>query len=151
AGFPDGPVRSEARLVVAQAYAHALGSPDRAIAALEAILDDRSAERSTRALALPELILLYRGKGDTGAALKAVSRDPELLPSLTREVRVEARRGTIAKGCLALLLILALGAIRGGVRAARRLGDVRAIAPLVIRRGTLLFAFYVGAGGAIFV
>lgn len=150
-GFPDGRVRGEALLVVAQAYAHVLGSPERAVAALSAIGGDAFADRGTRALALSELVPLHLAKGDTGAALAAVSREPELLPNLTREVRAAVRRGQIAEACFALLGALALAALWGGVRAARRLGDVRALAPLVLPRQLLLFAFYLGAGGAVFV
>lgn len=149
--FPDGRVRSEALLVVAQAYAHALGKPDQAIGALDRILTDSFAERTTRTLALGEVVTLYRAKGDLAGATLAVNRDPELLPSLTREVRVLVRREWIARGCLGLLGVLALLAVWGGVAGARRLGDVRQIVPLVVRPGALAFAFYVGGGGAIFV
>jgi tetratricopeptide (TPR) repeat protein len=150
-GFPDGPVRGEAMLVVAQAYEHALGAPDEAIAALEAALGDPRSERSTRALALSEVVTLYRTKGDLRGALAAVTREPDLLPSLTREVRGEVRRGRIGIACLVALACLAAFALWGGARAARRLGDVRALGPLVLRPAALAFAFYVGAGGAIFV
>lgn len=149
--FPDGRVRAEALLVAAQAYANALDARAKAIAALDVILVDAHADRSTRAMALAEVVALHRAEGDLRAALAAVSREPELLPSLTREVRAAVRREGIAKGCLALLGGLALMALRGGVRALRRLRDVRAITPLVVRPGALAFAFYVGAGGAIFV
>ncbi|MEZ4300657.1 MAG: hypothetical protein R3B70_37315 [Polyangiaceae bacterium] len=47
--FPEGRVRSEARLVAAQAYAHVLGREGEAIELLSAILSDASAQRSTRA------------------------------------------------------------------------------------------------------
>ncbi len=150
-GFPDGRVRSEALLVASQAYEHAFGEPERALAALEGILTDPAADRGTRALALSEAIGLHRAKGDLRAALGAVRRDPDLLPNLTREVHIEVRRSQIAKGCLGVLAVVALLGVRGGVRAARRLRDVRALVPAVIRPGAIAFAFYIGAGGAVFV
>ena len=131
--FPDGKVRSEALLVVAQAYAHALGRPDEAIGALEAILGDRFAERSTRALAMAEVVALYKAKGDLAGATAAVGRDPGLLPSLTREVRGLVRREQIAFGCAGVLAALAILAVVGAVKGARRLGDVRRIVPLVVK------------------
>ncbi len=149
--FPDGPVRAEALLVVSQAYEHAFSEPARALAALEPILTDPFADRGTRALALSEAVSLYRARGDLPAALAAVSRDPELLPSVTREVRNEVRRVTIGRVCLGILALIATLGLRGAVRAARRTGDVRALPPLVFRPGALAFAFYVGGGGAVFV
>lgn len=150
-GFPDGRVRSEALLVVAQAHAHAFGDPTRALAALESILGDTHADRSTRTLALSEAITQYRAVGNLQGALAAVDRTPDLLPSLTREVRAEVRRVKIARGCLATLGLLAAAALWGAVRAARRLGDVRKLAPLLLRPGALAFAFYLGVAGALFV
>lgn len=150
-GFPEGRVRSEAMLVVSQAYEHGLGEPERALAALEAILADPAADRGTRALALSEAVGLYRAKGDLQAAIGAVSRAPELLPNLTREVRAAVRRARIADACLGVLAVLAVLGAWGGIRSVRRLGDVRALVPAALRPGAIAFAFYVGAGGAVFV
>lgn len=150
-GFPRGRVRGEARLVVSQAYEHALGEPDRALAALTAILDDPAADRGTKALALSEATGIHRAKGDLGAALDLVNKDPELLPSVTREVRTDVQRGRVAKGCaLVLAAILALGVVVA-VRAAKRLGDVRRLVPVGFSARSVAFGFYVGAGGAVFV
>lgn len=150
-GFPDGPVRGEALLVAAQAYTHVLKEPDRGAAALERILADPHAERTTRTLALSEVVALHRARGDLEAARKAVSRDPELLPSLTHEVIVAVRRVWIARGCVGVLGALAALGLWGVVAAARRLGDARKVVPLVVRPGALAFAFYVGGGGAVLV
>lgn len=149
--FPEGRVRSEALLVVAQAYAHTLDAPDRAAAALEVILSDRAADRGTRALALSEVITIYGKSGDLRAAERAVERQPDLLPNLTREVRAGVRRERGAKVCFGALAMLVLGAVWGGIRAVKRLRDVRALGPLVLPPRAFAFAFYVGAGGAIFV
>lgn len=150
-GFPVGRVRSEAMLVVSQAYEHRLGEPARALAALEAILTDPAADRGTRALALSGAVELYRAKGDLQAAIGAVSRDPDLLPNLTREVRTAVRRARIADVCVGALAVLAALGAWGGIRSVRRLGDVRALVPAALRPGAIAFAFYVGAGGAVFV
>lgn len=150
-GFPDGRVRSEARLVVAQAYAHFLGDPARAIGALEFILTDPHADKATRTLALSEAITQYRQVGNLTAALTAVERDPDLLPSLTREVHTEVRRVKIARGCLAILGLLAAAGVWGAARAAQRLGDARKLPPLLLGPGALAFALYLGAAGALFV
>lgn len=149
--FPDGKVRGEALLVAAQAHAHVFDDPARALSALEAILADPSADRSTRALALSEALVLYRQRADLDGALAAVSRDPELLPAMTREVRADVRRVRIAWAAAATLAAFVACALWGGVRAARRLGDVRALGAHLSRPRPLLFAFYVGAGGALFV
>lgn len=149
--FPEGRVRSEALLVVAQAYAHVFEDPRHAIAALEPLLVDPHAERTTRALALSELVAQHRQLGDLGGALASVERAPDLLPTLTLEVRAEVRRVKLAKACAAALGALVLAALWGGARAARRLGDIRKLAPLVLRPGVLAFAFYLGAAGALFV
>ena len=150
-GFPDGRVRAEARLVVAQAYAHSFEDPARALAALESILTDPHADRATRTLALSEAITQYRVVGDLAGALAAVERDPDLLPTLTREVRTEVRRVKIARGCLVALGLLAAAALWGAARAVRRLKDVRKLAPALLRPNALAFAFYLGATGALFV
>lgn len=151
ARFPDGRVRSEARLVVAESYSNVFDEPDRAIALLEAILEDRFADKSTRTLAMGEAVALFKVKGDVDGARRAVERDPTLLPSLTREVRRLVLRRSIAFGCgLWVMALVVLGAA-GAIQAARRLGDVRKLVPLLVRRGEVAFAFYVGAGGAIFV
>lgn len=149
--FPEGRVRSEALLVVAQAYAHVFEDPTHAIAALEPVLADAHAERTTRTLALSELVAQHRQLGDLGGALTAVERAPDLLPTLTLEVRAEVRRVKLAKACAAALGALVLAALWGGVRGIRRLGDARKLAPLVLRPGALAFAFYLGAAGALFV
>ncbi|MFO0592475.1 MAG: hypothetical protein U0441_33335 [Polyangiaceae bacterium] len=150
-GFPPGPVRGEALLVVSQAYEHALNEPDRALAALTAILDDAAADKGTRALAMSEATMLLRTRGDLGAALALVDRDPELLPTVTREVRLDVRRSRIARGCLVFLGALGVIGILAAARAARRLGDVRRLWPSGFRPGNVAFGFYVGAGGAVFV
>ena len=149
--FPDGPVRAETLLVVSQAYEHAFSEPEKALSALEPILDDRFADRGTRAMALSEALPLYRAKGDLDGALAAVSRDPTLLPSATKEVRAEVRRGKIATLCLGVLGVIGVLGLWGAVVTARRMKDIRALPGLVFRPALVGLAFYLGAGGAVFV
>lgn len=149
--FPNGRVRGEALLVVSQAYEHALNEPEKALAAMIAILEDASADRGTKALAMSDATMLLRAKGDLGAALALVERDPELLPTVTREVRLDVRRAKIARGCLFFLGLLGVIGVLSAARAARLLGDVRRLWPSGFRPVHVAFGFYVGAGGAVFV
>jgi hypothetical protein len=100
---------------------------------------------------MSEVVALLKGRGDLAGATAAVRRDPTLLPSLTREVQTLVRREWIARGCMGLLAMLAALAAWGAATGAKRMGDVRKIVPLVVRPGAMAFAFYVGAGGAVFV
>ncbi len=90
--FPDGRVRAEARLLVAEAWWHALGDPARAITAFEGAVGDPSGDKLTRALALAQLWTLRRDRGEVREALAEVERDPDLSPKLTELVRKAARR-----------------------------------------------------------
>lgn len=148
-GFPDGPVRSEARLVAAEAYGHVLGRPEAAIKALDAILKDGSAGKSVKVLALSELVTLLDAKGDLDTALRVVENNAELLPRVTREVQLKVRRRSIARVCLGFLGAAVAAALGGMIVRARELGDVRGVASELSLKKGFAFAFYAGAGGAV--
>jgi hypothetical protein len=149
ARFPDGRVRAEARLFVAEAWWRRLGSPDRAIGLFEAALADGSADRLTRALSLSQLVALRRERGEIREVLAAVTREPGLLPALAEEVRRAALRErlqAIAEGVLAALAALGLLALG---RLATRARDLRDLPALVVRPLVAAFAFYLGGAAAI--
>ncbi|MBK8251546.1 MAG: tetratricopeptide repeat protein [Polyangiaceae bacterium] len=148
-GFPDGPVRSEARLVAAEAYEHVLGRPEAAIKALQAILKDGSAGKSVKVLALSELVTLLEAKGDLDTALEVVESNADLLPRVTREVQLKVRRRSIARVCLGFLGAALAAALGGMIVRARQLGDVRKVAAELSLKKGFGFAFYAGAGGAV--
>jgi hypothetical protein len=147
-GFPDGFVRSEARVVMAEAWWRRLGAPRRAAGLLVRVLDDASAERPTRAVALTELVAVERELGDLEAARRAAVQYADLAPHLAAEVARHARRVRlrwVASGSLALLAALGLAAFAAG---ARRRG-VRAAALLVLRPSSVAFSLYLGAAAAL--
>lgn len=149
--FPDGRVRAEARVVVAEAWWHRLGDPGRAVAPLEAAIADRAADRLTRSLALAELVTVLRERGDIEAARRAVERDPELSPGLRAEVLRLARRARLRWASIAVLGLLGAIGAASFARAARRAGDVRDVTPRVVRPLAVAGALYLGGAAAILV
>lgn len=148
AAFPPGRVRSEARLVVADGYWHALGDARRGIPPLEAVLADPAADRLTRAVALSQLATIERSLGDLDAAVAAVDRHPELIPSLPVQLHRLVRRARLRRAAELLLAGLALVGSFSAARIARRRG-ARALPRVLVRPLAVAFALYVGAGGAV--
>ena len=151
AQFPPGRVRAEARLVIAEAWWHALGDPARAIAPLEAAIDDRGADRLTRSLALAELVAVLRAQGDVEAARRAVLREPDLSPGLRVEVLRVARRARIRWASVGVLALLAIIGALALTRAVRMAGDVRDVTPKVVRPLAVAFSLYLGGAASIVV
>lgn len=148
-GFPDGRVRSEARLLVAEAWSHRFRDPARAEPVLEAAVADSSADHLTRALALSELCTIVRARGDLHAALRAVERDPELSPSLTLDIRRLARRErlrSVAEGVVAFLAVVGAASM---VRLALRARRLRDVLDQVVSQVAIAAALYVGGAGAV--
>jgi hypothetical protein len=148
--FPGGRVRAEARLFLAEAWQR-IDEPERALAALAAAVEDPTADRLTRALALSELWALRRQRGEIGAALAEVDRDPDLSPAITKAVRRAARRERLRVA--ASVVLAALGAI-GAASIARLMmqaRDVRDLPRQIARPGAVAFALYLGGAGAILV
>jgi hypothetical protein len=149
AGFPDGRVRAEAKLFVAEARWRRLGEPDRAAGLFEAALADRSADRLTRALSLSELVGLRREQGRIREALADVARDPDLLPALTAEVRRAARRERLQAAAAVVLAAIAAIGIAAIARLAARSRDLRALPSLLVRPSATAFSLYVGGAAAV--
>lgn len=151
ASFPEGRVRGEAALVVAEAWWHKLGEPRRAIAPLEGALADRATDRLTRSLALAELCTILREQGDLEAARALVDRYPDLSPGTRAEVLRLSRRvklRTLSAGTLGLLAMVGVGSM---IRAARRSGGLRAMPSLRLGPLGVAFALYLGGAAAVLV
>lgn len=153
ASFPDGPVRSEARLVVAEAWWHRLGDPRRAIPLLRGALADPATDKLTRGLALAELVAVHRELGDIDGARDAVDSYPDLAPNLRTEVHRLWRRVLLRNGSIAVLaaLIAVFGvSIVRAIRAAR--GEPsRDVLRRTVRPLAVAFALYIGGAGAVIV
>jgi tetratricopeptide (TPR) repeat protein len=151
ASFPDGPVRVEARVLAADAFAR-LGRSDEARALLRAVLTDRATDPLTARHAARALVRSLTDSGDFEGAIAAtrvfpVDRDV-VLAAEARVRRAHAHTASIVVlAASALLAAIAIGraARRGHIAAVGR--ALRAAAPL-----TAVFAAYVAiAGGAIAV
>ncbi len=149
--FPDGRVRAEARILVAEAWWHRLGDPVRAISAFSAAAGDRSGDRLTRAVALSELWTLRRQRGEIREALADVEREPDLSPALTRTVRRAARREGLRAGALAVLGVLAAIGAASLARLAVKARDLRDLPARVVRPAAVAFSLYLGGAAAILV
>jgi tetratricopeptide (TPR) repeat protein len=150
--FPSGRVRSEAQIVVAEAFWHRFGSPDLAARALDAALSDASADRLTRALALSELVTLERERGDLDAAKRVVSRFPDLAPNLRAEVERLVRRvwiGRVAIAIVGFFLVIGVAAVVRALSWQRR--DPDEVLRKVVRASSVAFALYVGGAASLLV
>ena len=127
--FPAGPVRGEARMLVAEAYAGRLHRPADAVPLLEKVAADASADPLTARLALDMLVDVELTLGDLEAAGAAVQRHAKLAePSLVKRVHTLLVRRALHRAALGLvagagtLILSALGsaAARGELAAAGR-------------------------------
>jgi tetratricopeptide (TPR) repeat protein len=150
--FPPGRVRSEAQLVVAEAFWHRFGAPDLAARALDAALEDSSADRLTRALALSELVALERERERLDAAASVVARFPDLAPNLTAEIRRLVRRvwlGRLAWGGFSGLIIFGIIGVFRAIFTHRAEPDE--VIRKVVRPFSVGFALYIGAVASLLV
>jgi hypothetical protein len=129
ATFPPGPVRGEARMLVAEAYVGRLHRPADAAPLLEKVASDASADPLTARLALDMLVDVHLTLGDLDAAGAAVQRHAALAePSLVKRVTTLVRRRALHRAALGLvvgagtLILSALGsaAARGELPVAGR-------------------------------
>jgi tetratricopeptide (TPR) repeat protein len=150
-GFPDGRVRAEARLLVAEAWWHVLGEPARAIAAFEAAADDRSGDPLTRALALGDLCAVRRLRGELREALAATERQPGLSPALHATLRRLVRREqlrAVASGVTGILAVVGAASV---ARLVLSTGRARDVLRRVVRLRSALAAAFLAGGGALLV
>jgi hypothetical protein len=150
--FPPGRVRSEAQLVVAEAFWHRFGTPDLAAKALDTTLSDASADRLTRSLALSELVALERERGRLDAAVRVLDRFPDLAPSLRAEVRRLVRRvwiGRVAMGLVFAVLLIGIVAVVRAIFWHRR--DADAVLRAAVQTRSVAFALYIGGAGSLLV
>lgn len=150
--FPAGRVRSEAQLVIAEAFWHRFGAPDLAVKALENALADTSADRLTRTLALGELVALERERDRLAAAASAVRRFPDLSPPLRAEIERLVRRiwmGRVALGLVGIVLSLGIAAILRAIFGQHR--DADEVLRDAVRPASVAFALYMGGAAALLV
>lgn len=150
--FPPGRVRSEAQLVVAEAYWHRFGSPDLAAHALDEALSDASADRLIRALAVSELVALERERGRLDAAARVVARFPDLAPNLRAEVQRLVRRvwlGRVAIGFVSAVLLLGVVAVLRAIFWLRR--DADTVLRDIVQARSVAFALYIGGAASLLV
>jgi tetratricopeptide (TPR) repeat protein len=152
AQFPPGRVRAEAQLVAAEAFWHRFGAPDLATRALEQALEDPSADRLTRALALSELVALERERERLDRAATWVARYPDLAPNLTAEIRRLERRVWLGRsawiGFSGLMILGGIGALRAIWRQRR---DPEKTIRGIVRPSSVAFALYIGGVASILV
>ncbi len=104
ATFPPGPVRSEARVLVAEAYAGRLHRPADALPLLDLVATDASADPLTARLALDMLVSIQLDAAELDAAQAAITRHAALAdPSLAARVRTLVRRRGLHRVALAVL------------------------------------------------
>jgi len=116
--FPQGEVRVEARMFVAEAYATRLGRTADAERELRQLLDESEGDPPIRVQAATRAVDIAMARGDVVAAKLAADRVAKIEPQLPHRVYRWARRRVIERGAIA---ILALFVVIGGATALRRL------------------------------
>jgi hypothetical protein len=150
--FPPGPVRVEARMLVAEAWIGRMHRPGDAIRELRVVAEDPKADPLTQRLAERELVdaLVATGQIDEAAA-EAQAHKNRLDNRFVKQVGRLIVRRTVRWGSMAVLAAFALLALAGLVRAAmrRELGaavrELRKLSPVA----ALFVAFVAVAGGVL--
>lgn len=110
-GFPPGPVRSEARLLVAQAYVGRLHRPIDAAPTLRALASDPSATSDIRRIAIEMLARVREDRAEFSIALRELDALHAPEPILAR-VRRELRRAWLYRFAWAsIAVVIGAGAI----------------------------------------
>jgi hypothetical protein len=150
--FPAGTVRTEARMLVAEAWLGRFHVPEQAIGELHKVTGDPSTDPLTVRVAQRELVdaLVIQGRLDEAMG-EARSHSNELDPHFVTQIQRLVRRRTlrrVARGILVLMAVLVGAAL---ARAGRRRGLREVVSAL---RGFMpvafAFALYLGCvGGAL--
>lgn len=149
ASWPEGHVRVEAWVLVAEAYAHRLDRVTDALPLWERILGDAKAEPASREASAKSLAVYYLEHHDDPKAIALTDR-PEVPASLKTEIRRVVRRHRLHAASIAMLGLTALAAIVAIVSAARRQRGGLVLDVLRRSRRLILgYAAYVAIGGAI--
>lgn len=151
AAFPPGRVRSEARLLVADAFWHAFGEPRRAVVPITEILDDPTADRLTRAHALAELVRVEKELGGVAGALEATRRYPDVAPQIGANLARVARRITLRSVSFGFVALLTALGVASFARAVYRARDPRPVVSEVVRPLSVGVALCVGGAAAVIV
>jgi len=151
-GFPEGPARVAARLLVATAWIERLHRTDDGVAEMRGIVDDPAADPITSRFAEKQVVDVLVGEGRIDAAVvEAHARADRLDPRFVVEVERLARRRSIrrlAAAVLGLYVLLASMALVGAARRGALASAVRASQGFA--RLAVVFAVFVGgAGGAL--
>jgi hypothetical protein len=149
--FPPGQVRVEARMLVAEAWIGRMHRPSDAIDQLRLVVDDPKADALTSRLAERELVdaLVATGRIDE-AASEARAHAPRLDPRFVKQVERLVVRRAVRFASDAVLVLFALLAVVGLVRAGRRGAlseagrELRKLAPVAA-----LFVAFVAIGGGV--
>lgn len=123
-GFPPGPVRSEARTLVGEAWLR-MRRPRAATAVLERVLQDPVAPQTLRDLAAQHIVEARALVGEEDEALAEVVAAPRVAPEVLADARVRARRVALRHVAWRVLAATSLAGVaavatvlrRGGVRA----------------------------------
>jgi tetratricopeptide (TPR) repeat protein len=148
--FPPGPVRVEARMLVAEAWIGRMHRPDDAIGELRQVAEDPKADPLTQRLAERELVdaLVAAGRIDEAAA-EANTHKNRLDSRFVKQVERLLVRRTVRWGSLAVLAAFVLLAVVGLVRAGMQrkldtaMRELRKLSPVA----ALFVAFVAVAGG----
>jgi len=150
--FPTGPVRVEARMLVAEAWFGRMHRTGDAIGELRQVAEDPKADPLTQRLAERELVdaLVATGRIDEAAA-EATAHKNRLDPRFVKQVTRLIVRRTVRWGSMGVLaafaLLAAVGLVRAGMRrkldvATRELRNLSPVAALFV-------AFVAVAGGVL--
>jgi hypothetical protein len=117
--FPAGPVRSEARLLVSQAYVGRLHRPVDAVPTLRALASDSSATSDMRRIAVEMLAHVREDRGEFSVALRELNELHAPEPLLAR-VRREVRRAWLYRFAWASIAVVLVAGTIAIAQAARR-------------------------------
>jgi hypothetical protein len=148
--FPPGRVRIEAWSLAAEAYAHRLGAPEKALPLYRRVVENAKDDPVAVRLAAREAIGILAARGDLAGAEEMARLAHDADPKIESDVARLVRRHRLHFASIAVLVCAAAMAAAAWIAAARA-GAIarvtkaaRRIAPLALG-----YAAYVGAAGAL--